>query len=316
MIVPIYNTEKYLRRCVDSILSQDYEDFELWLIDDGSKDLCIDIIKDYISTDKRIKSAFIHGTGPAMPRNYGLKRAVGEYVLFVDSDDYLCQGAFRTLMDTAHKFPKATFIKSNQFVLVGDGEKKSVFQHFRREHASKPMSGNDIVINVLRTDFTPTNSLIKRDLLIKNSISFREDLVLLEDVPFIMEICAKSEETVYQSTETYVYRLESETSLTRSKRTLSKVLSLAKISGIEKELSDQFKGLSKTLIRKRSVEHSLTALYQAARNLTKDEIDEVLGEVKKNYRLLPLTSRGIKHKLGAILYNLSPHLAICVYKHV
>lgn len=88
IIVPIYNTEKYLRQCVDSILSQDFTDYELWLIDDGSTDSSIEIIKEYAKRDSRIKTAFIKGSGPSVPRNYGLNRAKGKYVLFVDSDDF------------------------------------------------------------------------------------------------------------------------------------------------------------------------------------------------------------------------------------
>lgn len=76
IIVPIYNAERYLHQCIDSILNQDFEDYELWLIDDGSSDSSISIIKEYASNDRRIKTAFIKGHGPSIPRNYGLRRAL------------------------------------------------------------------------------------------------------------------------------------------------------------------------------------------------------------------------------------------------
>jgi len=316
IIVPIYNTEKYLRQCVDSILSQDYTDYELWLIDDGSKDSSIEIIKDYASKDKRIKTAFIHGTGPAMPRNYGLKRAKGEYILFIDSDDYLSSGALSKLLSWADKYPDVTFIKGNQFVLVGDEEKRSVFASWRLDSAGKPLTGDEIVTKVLKTDFTPTNSLIRRDFLQQHNIMFREDIVLLEDVPFIMEICARSTQTLYSPVETYIYRLESETSLTRSKRTLPKVISLASVSGHEARLSMLFSGDAKDLIERRAIEHSITSLYQAAKNLTLDEAYQVKDAVKAIYPRLPLKTRSLKHCFGVILYNINPKLALFAFRHL
>jgi len=316
IIVPIYNTEKYLRQCVDSILSQNYTDYELWLIDDGSKDSSIDIIKDYASKDRRIKTAFIHGTGPAMPRNYGLKRAEGEYILFIDSDDYLPPRALSELMSWAYKYPNVTFIKGNQFVLVGDKEKRSVFGPLRLNSADKSLTGNDIVTKVLKSDFTPTNSLIKRDFLKQHDILFCEDIVLLEDVPFIMEICARSTQTLYSPVETYVYRLESETSLTRSKRTLPKVISLALVSGHEARLSMLFSGDAKDIVERRSIEHSITSLYQAAKNLTIDEAYQVKDAVKAIYPHLPLKTRSLKHSLGAILYNINPKLALFAFRYL
>lgn len=316
IIVPIYNTEKYLRQCVDSILSQNYTDYELWLIDDGSKDSSIEIIKEYAEIDSRIKTAFIHGTGPAMPRNYGLKRAEGEYIIFIDSDDYLPPQALSELMSWADKYPAATFIKGNQFVLVGDEEKRSVFASWRLDSAGKPLTGNEIVTKVLKGDFTPTNSLIKRDFLWQHNIMFHEDIVLLEDVPFIMEICARSTQTLYSPVETYVYRLESETSLTRSKRTLPKVISLARVSRHVARLSKLFLGDAKDLIERKAIELSITALYQAAKNLTPNEATQVKDAVKAIYPRLPLKTRSLKHRLGAILYNINPKLALFAFRYL
>jgi glycosyltransferase involved in cell wall biosynthesis len=127
IIIPVYNTERYLKQCVDSVLNQEYRDFELWLIDDGSKDTSIDIIKSYAAKDSRVKAAFIHGSGPAVPRNYGLMRATGDYVLFIDSDDYIPEGALQTLVDCSERFPHAEFVKGNLGILTrGGGEKMCI----------------------------------------------------------------------------------------------------------------------------------------------------------------------------------------------
>lgn len=89
IIVPIYNTEKYLRRCIDSILAQTYKDYELILVDDGSTDNCGEICDKYKKSDTRIKVIHKSNGGISDARNAGLDMASGEYIVFVDGDDYI-----------------------------------------------------------------------------------------------------------------------------------------------------------------------------------------------------------------------------------
>lgn len=89
IIVPVYNAEKTLRQCVDSILSQEYKDFELLLVDDGSKDKSPDICDEYAEKDNHIKVLHKPNGGVSSARNLGLDYAKGEWITFVDSDDYI-----------------------------------------------------------------------------------------------------------------------------------------------------------------------------------------------------------------------------------
>lgn len=89
IIVPVYNTEKFLRRCIDSILAQTYTDFELLLIDDGSKDSSGTICDEYAEKDTRVRVFHKANGGVSSARNVGLDNARGEWVTFVDSDDYI-----------------------------------------------------------------------------------------------------------------------------------------------------------------------------------------------------------------------------------
>lgn len=89
VIVPVYNTEKYLERCINSIISQSFKDFELILINDGSKDKSLSIMKEYSRKDKRIKVFDQNNKGPALTRNFGINKAKAKYVMFIDSDDYI-----------------------------------------------------------------------------------------------------------------------------------------------------------------------------------------------------------------------------------
>lgn len=89
IIVPVYQVEKYIRQCVDSILAQTFTDFELILVDDGSKDRSGQICDEYAAMDRRVKVIHKENGGAADTRNRGMDQAVGNYVMFVDSDDYI-----------------------------------------------------------------------------------------------------------------------------------------------------------------------------------------------------------------------------------
>ena len=89
VIIPVYKVEQYLNQCVDSVLNQSFKDFELILVDDGSPDNCPRICDDYAKNDARVKVIHQQNGGQACARNTGLSYAVGMYIIFLDSDDYL-----------------------------------------------------------------------------------------------------------------------------------------------------------------------------------------------------------------------------------
>ena len=94
VIVPVYNTEKYLDRCISSIVSQSFEDYELILVDDGSQDGCPGICDNWAQKNEHITVIHQENGGLPVARNSGLDVAIGDYVLFVDSDDYVTEDYF------------------------------------------------------------------------------------------------------------------------------------------------------------------------------------------------------------------------------
>ena len=99
IIVPVYKVEKYINRCIDSILTQTFTDFELILVDDGSPDNCPAICDRYVSKDNRVKVIHKKNGGVSSARNSALDIAQGEYITFVDADDLLEQNALYALLD-------------------------------------------------------------------------------------------------------------------------------------------------------------------------------------------------------------------------
>ena len=103
VIIPIYNSEEYLPRCIDSVLAQSARDFELILIDDGSKDKSGDICKEYQKKDSRVKYIRKENAGVSAARNTGIENASGEYIGFIDSDDEILPDMYEDLLGAAAK---------------------------------------------------------------------------------------------------------------------------------------------------------------------------------------------------------------------
>lgn len=98
VIVPVYKSERFIRKCVDSILAQTYEDFELILVDDGSPDRCGEICENYARHDERVRVIHKPNGGVSSARNADIKQANGEWLAFVDSDDWIIPDYLETLV--------------------------------------------------------------------------------------------------------------------------------------------------------------------------------------------------------------------------
>lgn len=139
IVIPVYNVEKYLSKCLKSVVEQTYKNIEIILINDGSTDHSLDICKKYLENDKRILLYTKQNGGLSDARNYGIERATGEYILFLDSDDFIER-------DTCEKI--SAYLKNNKEIeiLCGcalkiTGEKKEVI--YRKSTENKVISGKD-----------------------------------------------------------------------------------------------------------------------------------------------------------------------------
>ena len=104
VIVPIYNVEKYLARCVDSIVNQTYKNLEIILVDDGSPDRCPQMCDDYADKDSRNKVIHKKNGGLSDARNAGMAVATGEYISFIDSDDWIETSMFELLLNNIFQY--------------------------------------------------------------------------------------------------------------------------------------------------------------------------------------------------------------------
>lgn len=140
VIVPVFNAEAYLRECIQSILAQDYHDFELLLIVDGAQDSCINICQDFRNNDPRIQVFKKDKGGPSSARNYGLDRAHGDYITFVDADDFISKNYLSYLLQLLDQYPECNVSACSHLVLRNGrmkpaGKHKRKIQYFIREEA-------------------------------------------------------------------------------------------------------------------------------------------------------------------------------------
>lgn len=176
VIVPVYNAEKYLHRCVDSILVQSFTDFELLLINDGSKDNSGKICDEYAAKDSRIRVFHKENGGVSSARNLGLDNAKGDYIMFVDSDDYMFPQMCEHMVTT---------IESKNADLVVCGTTESGGGYWR------PVADKDYTLIQLKDNFVellhsellspPWNKIFKRAIIgeerFLEGVSFGEDLI-------------------------------------------------------------------------------------------------------------------------------------------
>lgn len=158
VIVPIYKVEKFLNKCVDSILAQSFSDFELWLVDDGSPDDCGKICDQYAHGDNRVKVIHKKNGGLSDARNAALDVMQGEYVFFVDSDDWIDKDTLES-MYVALQRTGAQIATGNMVSVYEDGSEKELYSPTNEE---KVLKGEELLTTLLRPN--ACNRLYKAEL--------------------------------------------------------------------------------------------------------------------------------------------------------
>lgn len=219
IVIPVYNSAKYLRECLDSICNQSFADWEIVAVDDGSPDESPAILEEYAARDRRIRVIHKPNGGVSAARNDGLEAAVGEYVLFVDSDDWLELNALQTYVDAISK-KNVDVVITDYWTWNEDGSEKS-FSFFAREFLTEDKS---VILDVQRTvlyrGYSPYPSpncgymfsalwskLIRRELLIENGIRFSRTLKLYEDGLVALQVFQHAKMVCYKKVATYHYRI-------------------------------------------------------------------------------------------------------------
>lgn len=203
VIVPVYNVEKYLPQCIDSILKQDFLDFELLLIDDGSKDKSSLICDEYTRQDKRVKVFHKENGGVSSARNLGIDKAQGEFIAFIDSDDYIASDYLSTLLKST-----ADLVITGYKQIGNDGSLKTEYSFsdsILEEHQIADYLASTLNIIPMRV---PWDKLFKRTIIKEHNIRFNPLLRMSEDAVFVQTYLLYCHTLALKSGTSYFYRLE------------------------------------------------------------------------------------------------------------
>ena len=206
IIVPVYNVEKYVKKCILSLVRQTYKNIEILIIDDGTKDKSIDIIRNI--KDKRIRIIHQKNGGVSSARNNGLEHAKGEYIVFVDSDDFVAKDYIEylysliTLKDSDFAYSTNMFLSKNDKQIVNDS-----VEVVNGMKSAGIILSPDVVVG-------SCNKIYKRKVIDENKLRFRTDLFYGEGLNFIIRMSLVSKSVVVGNRKILYYRKNNMSSAT------------------------------------------------------------------------------------------------------
>ena len=275
VVVPVYNAEKYLRQCLDSILSQSFSDWECILVDDGSGDGSAQICDEYANKDARFRTFHQENAGVSSARNFGIEKASGEYLVFLDSDDFLENNCLENLLD--RKFiPDLTvfaFSKVQDGNAIGIKKLKSTF-------SDNPARVKEILLDMKADSYTsdafcfPWNKLFRLTLIRENDIKFPLDIHLREDEIFMyryLNVC-RSLEILSESL--HFYRV-TQSGLTYRKRPCEEDLKLAEYILTETKLMQTSKEFASIQVIRALLYHFSAFMNAESKFLKKNILKEM-----------------------------------------
>ena len=216
IIIPIYNSEKYLEKCLESVTTQSFKNIEILLINDGSTDNSLNICYKFEKKDSRIKIITKENSGVSGARNIGILNSVGEYIVFVDSDDYCQSNMIESIIKN---------INENE-LLIFSYNKVMKNKEINYSAGKIDINKNNIeekIVNEDRIGGYLWNKVFKSSIIKENKIKFDSNITFCEDLLFVFEYVQKIEKIVYLEDTLYNYRIRkgSKTSNMFSKKNIS-----------------------------------------------------------------------------------------------
>lgn len=301
IIVPIYNVEKYIERCIKSLISQTYGDIDILLINDGSTDCSKTICEKYEKADKRIKLYNKENGGLSDARNYGLKRATGEYILFVDSDDFIESNAVEVLIAEMKK--ENLDIVAGNAVLEADGEDKKYLDITK--HNNKVTNGLEYYVSSIEADFfqaSPCVYMYKRELILKNNIFFEKG-ILHEDEEWTPRVMIKAKRVKNINFVFYHYTVSRENSIMNSK---DKTKNMIDLFNTYKKLGKIFNETEASQEQHKEMNDYLCRVYINACVL--EPVNKKLYRENVDYKFIFKNAKKLKTKIKLLIFLVSKRL--------
>ncbi len=263
IIVPIYNSEKYIKKCIESLLNQTYEDYELLLINDGSTDITESIIDKY--DDDRIKYYKTDNQGIGKARNYGLEKSKGKYIVFVDSDDYVEKNMIESLVNK---------IESDDLDIAICDYYKKTKNRIKKEKlisfSNTSISNNEEIL--LNINLSVWNKIFKKSLITKNKLKFKED-IRYEDIPFVLDALMLSNKVGKVDKFLYYFVIHEGSETSRMDEKVFDILY------IYKDILNKYKDQYKDTINKLAIKELTNYSMEQRKQMDKEQREKFVNEV-------------------------------------
>lgn len=279
-IVPVYKVEKYLPECIESIIAQTFKDWELILIEDGSPDFSGKICDAYATSEKRIKVIHKKNEGVSVARNVGLANATGEWITFIDSDDYISPNFFSGLYKVLLENSNIDFVQGGCLNYYSD-KKITIEQKYRNIISNEPV----FLLNNFRG--LAVSKLFKKDIIDLHDIHFDESMKIAEDMAFTMSYIKHVKRYAFVDEVGYYYRHreDSATVIAKYKDYSQEYYSAVKLYNYLKEYLIEFKlQLDKSPLRR---QQRADGFFVAFLSLYKGDIskDQKINHIKIDFTI-------------------------------
>lgn len=273
VIIPVYNVENYVEECILSVLNQSVNDMEVIVVDNGSTDNSMKIIKDI--NDKRVKIYSIEQCGLGAARNYGLGVSNGKYVAFMDSDDFLInKNAYHDMINRLEK-SNEVFITAKAKYYYEDGTFKSMEKNNNNIFKNKQLTSKEYLLESIKSNriyVVVWLSIYNRSFLIDNNLFFKEG-ILHEDELFTNKLLLKLDNILLFDEEIYGYR--------QRKGSIMNQMNEKRINDIYYvclELNKEFKSIKDDELRKCMINYISESAFNVSKNR---KVKNIPNEIKK-----------------------------------
>ncbi len=307
IVVPVYRAEQYLARCIDSVIGQTYENFELILVDDGSPDKSGEICDNYAQKDPRIKVIHKKNEGVSLARNTGIKEATGKYLMFIDSDDYIQETMLEEMAPYMEQGYDLVFSATEMYTKDG----VVTYEISEKDYSPKELVEEYCSLKIKTINFSvPWNKLFRRDIIEKNNLVFNQELNICEDTLFNFIYLTYCNKVKALPKAYYKYMRDNEESLATKYReymfrnrsyVYRYILEIAEKLGCSED--------AKLCHRKEMVWEYLQLIYMSLQLKSKEKTIQLLKEMSKDDGFLENIQHIKETKLSYLSANLIKHKA-------
>lgn len=310
VIIPVYNTGKYLEKCLESVIGQNFDRFEVICINDGSTDNSLEILEAYANADGRIRIINQENKGPSVARNAGIKEALGDYIVFVDSDDWIEGNMFERVygLFTENRLDMLSF-GAVQINKKGEEEQNPYYSfNFLPEFFNKKCFNYRQCTNfIAKFPVSTWLTAYRREFIAENGISFPEGL-FFEDNIFFIKAMLSAKRAGISDEKFYRRRIRPESTMQNQSRFFKDYILITRML---KEFVSSYPARIKAKYLK-SFANYATFLYEGLNESQKEEYKVQNEEIKELYAEL-LTDEYLSFRERLLSYKTNPYTKqICI----